>query len=38
MGILDLVIALFLFVITFVTYPLEKYFAYKAKFRTKLVN
>jgi hypothetical protein len=37
-GCLDLAAALLLFLVSTVSYPLEKYFAYKAKLRQKLVN
>lgn len=38
MGWLDLAAAVVLFIVSTVTYPLERYFSYKARLRTKLVN
>ena len=38
MGIIDLTIASLLFVASIVTYPLKKYFIYKARLRSRLVN
>lgn len=38
MGWLDLFAAVLLFFVSIVTYPLEKYFQYKARLRTRLVN
>jgi len=38
MGYLDLVAAVLLFLVSTVSYPLEKYFDYKVKLRQKLVN
>lgn len=38
MGLLDFVAAVLLFTVSIATYPIEKYFIYKAHLRSKLVN